>query len=93
MNYPASVAITWQASFERLGPPARELLQRLAWLTPEPVPESLMDVPVPEAEAADADPWAALAELEAYSLVSRASQARRSSATGNSGSRSHRWVA
>ena len=79
MNYHASVAITWQTSFDQLGAPARELLRRLVWLAPEPIPESLMDVPVPgsdaaEAEAeADADALGALAELETYSLVTRAS--------------------
>ena len=45
MEYPTSVAITWQTSFDQLKEPARRLLQRLAWLAPEPVPESLLDVP------------------------------------------------
>ncbi len=36
-HYPASVAVTWQTSIERLTPPARRLLQRLAWLGPEPI--------------------------------------------------------
>ena len=73
MNYHASVAITWQTSFDQLGTPARELLRRLAWLAPEPIPESLMDVPVPGSDAAEAEALGALAELEAYSLVTRAS--------------------
>ncbi|MEQ6342084.1 MAG: DUF4062 domain-containing protein [Gammaproteobacteria bacterium] len=72
MQYPKSVAVTWQTSFERLGEPARRLLQRLAWLAPEPIPESLLDVPVPELDAAAADTFAALAELESYSLITRA---------------------
>jgi tetratricopeptide (TPR) repeat protein len=72
MNYPASVAITWQTSFDRLGESAQGLLHRLAWLAAEPIPESLIDVPVPDTNAVDADPWGALAELESYSLVSRA---------------------
>ena len=72
MQYPKSVAITWQTSFDQLGEPARRLLQRLAWLAPEPIPESLLDVPVPELDAAEADPFGALAELESYSLVTRA---------------------
>ena len=75
MSYPASVAITWQTSFDRLGEPARALLRRLAWLAPEPVPESLIDVSVPGVEEADADPWAALAELAGYSLAARAAEA------------------
>jgi hypothetical protein len=44
MQYPK--AVTWQTSFDQLGGPARRLLQRLAWLAPEPIPESLMEVPV-----------------------------------------------
>lgn len=71
MQYPASVAITWQASFDQLSPGARRLLQRLAWLAPEPIPESLLDVPVPGREEDEGDPWDALAELAGYSLVRR----------------------
>ena len=71
MQYPRSVAVTWQTSFDQLGDPARRLLRRLAWLAPAPIPESLLDVPVP-GEAAGGDVYAALAELESYSLVTRA---------------------
>ncbi|MBL8419186.1 MAG: tetratricopeptide repeat protein [Dechloromonas sp.] len=71
MEYPTSVAITWQSSFDQLKAPARRLLQRLAWLAPEPVPESLLDVPVAGDDPAAADPCGALAELESYSLVTR----------------------
>lgn len=70
MQYPKSVAMTWQTSFDQLDEPARRLLQRLAWLSPEPIPESLLDVPMGEEESG-ADPWIALAELESYSLVKR----------------------
>jgi len=82
MQYPKSLAVTWQTSFDQLSDPARSLLDRLAWLAPEPIPESLLDVPVPAAGAAPAtqppgseiapDPGAALAELATYSLVNRA---------------------
>ncbi|MBK8338332.1 MAG: tetratricopeptide repeat protein [Sterolibacteriaceae bacterium] len=72
MQYPKSVAITWQTSFDQLGATARRLLERLAWLAPDAIPESLLDVAVPGAAAADADPFAALAELESYSLLKRA---------------------
>ena len=71
MQYPNSVAVTWQTTFDQLGEPARQLLQRLAWLSPAPIPETLLDVPVPDGEN-EADPFTALAELEAYSLVTRA---------------------
>jgi len=67
MQYHASVAITWQTSFDQLTPPARRLLQRLAWLAPDPIPTTLLDVPIP---GEDADLRAALAELEALSLAS-----------------------
>ena len=72
MQYPKAVAITWRSSFDQLRGPARRLLQRLAWLAPEPIPESLMEVPVPALDAAETDPFGALAELESYSLVARA---------------------
>ena len=72
MQYPTSVAITWQTSFDQLGEPARSLLQRLAWWGPEPIPESIMEVAVPGLDAGAADPFDALAELEGYSLVTRA---------------------
>ena len=71
MNYPKSVFVTWQTSFDQLSEPARQLLQRLAWLSPAPVPEALLDVPVPDV-AGEGDPFADLADLEAYSLVTRA---------------------
>ena len=74
MQYPKSVAVTWQTSFDELGEPARRLLRRLAWLAAAPIPESLLEVAVPGAAAED-DAYAALAELESYSLVTRAEAA------------------
>ena len=47
MRYPKSVAVTWQTSFNQLSDPARRLLHRLAWLAPDPIPKSLLDVPQP----------------------------------------------
>lgn len=72
MHYPTSVATTWQTSFAQLQQPARALLERLAWLAPDPIPESLLEVPVPGLPADEDDPAEALAELEAFSLVTRA---------------------
>ena len=69
-GYHHAVAETWQASVDQLTPAARDLLQRLAFLAPEPVPESLLDVPVPGATTAD-DPHAALDDLTKYSLATR----------------------
>jgi tetratricopeptide (TPR) repeat protein len=70
MQYPKSVAVTWQTSFDQLDASARQLLQRLAWLSPAPIPESLLEVPIADGEN-ETDPFAALAELESYSLVTR----------------------
>jgi len=74
MQYPKSVAVTWQTSFDQLGEPARRLLQRLAWLEEAPIPESLLNVAVPET-AVEHEAHAALAQLESYSLVTRADAA------------------
>lgn len=74
-HYPASVATTWQTSFDRLSEPARRLLERLAWLAPEPIPERLLDVPRPDLSEPEPDPHESLVELETYSLVSRAKEA------------------
>src|SRR3954447_12507176 len=69
-HYPASVAATWQTSVGRLSAPARRLLERLAWLGPEPIPEWLLDVTVPDSPE-EPDRRDALVELETYSLVTR----------------------
>ena len=53
----------------QLTEPARHLLERLAWLASEPVPEFLFDIPVPETESGDLRE--ALADLAAYSLATR----------------------
>jgi tetratricopeptide (TPR) repeat protein len=69
MQYPRSVAVTWQTSVNQLTDPAHRLLQRLAWLAPDPIPESLLETPIPGAEPSD--PQEALAELDTYSLATR----------------------
>lgn len=77
MQYPHSVAATWQTSLDQLGASARCLLQRLAWLATQPIPESLLATPVPGDTPDDADAFDDLAELESFSLVSRAPDAPR----------------
>jgi tetratricopeptide (TPR) repeat protein len=67
-GYPRAVAVTWQASVEQLTGPGRHLLERLAWLAPDPVPEFLLDVPI---TGVAADQREALLDLAAYSLVTR----------------------
>ena len=66
-----TLATTWATSVARLSPGSRRLLDRLAFLAPDPVPDTLLDVAVPgEAEGYDA--YAARAGLFAYSLATRA---------------------
>ena len=70
-DHDTGLAATWATSVDRLTPDARRLLERLAFLAPEPIPDSLLDVAAPGGpEAFDAR--AARANLFAYSLVSRA---------------------
>jgi tetratricopeptide (TPR) repeat protein len=64
-----TLATTWATSVARLSPESRRLLDRLAFLAPDPVPDSLLEVAVP-AEASDTDAYEARAGLYAYSLVS-----------------------
>jgi tetratricopeptide (TPR) repeat protein len=64
------LAATWATSVAQLTDESRPLLDRLAFLAPEPVPDSLLDVAVP-GEAAGADAYEARAGLYAYSLITR----------------------
>lgn len=74
MQYPKSMGITWPTSLEQLGEPARLLLRSLAWLAPASIPESLLEVAV-QGAAAGEDAYAALAELDSHSLVTRSAVA------------------
>jgi tetratricopeptide (TPR) repeat protein len=74
MQYPQSVATTWLTSFQQLSAAAQTLLRRLAWLSPEPIPEFLLEVAVPAGDGDTSEPieaMDALVELDRYSLVSR----------------------
>ena len=66
-GYPRAVAVTWQTSVAQLTDIGRQLLERLAWLAPEKVPEALIDVPIPQAEGDNLRE--AFDDLAAYSLV------------------------
>jgi hypothetical protein len=68
-GYHHAVAETWQTSVHQPTPTGRELLQRLAFLAPEPVPEWLLAAPVSGAPAADA-PHAALDDLARPAILS-----------------------
>ena len=64
-----TLATTWATSVARLSPGSRRLLDRLAFLAPDPVPDTLLDVAVP-GEASETDAYEARAGLYAYSLIS-----------------------
>jgi tetratricopeptide (TPR) repeat protein len=68
-GYERRIATTWQTSVAQLTKPGRRLLERLAWLAPEKVPEFLLDVPVRGAEAKNVRD--ALDDLATYSLATR----------------------
>ena len=70
-SYDKSLATTWKTSVDRLSPECRRLLDRLAMMAPDPIPDSLIDVVVP-GETADYDAHRARAGLYAYSLIARA---------------------
>ncbi len=65
-----TLATVWTTSVARLTPESRRLLDRLAYLAPDPIPNSLLDVAVP-GEAASAGATSARAGLYAYSLITR----------------------
>jgi len=64
------LAATWATSVAQLTEASRRLLDRLAFLAPEPVPDSLLDVAIPE-EGPDTDAYEARTGLYAYSLITR----------------------
>jgi hypothetical protein len=68
-QYERSTAATLALSVAELTEQGRTLLELLSFLATAPVPESLLDVPV--ADGAEADWTEALANLAAYSLVTR----------------------
>ena len=65
MNYPSSVAVTWQATIEELSQPERKSLNILAWLAPEPLPLSLLEGNIVDG----VDACDALAGLASWSLA------------------------
>ncbi len=69
-NHDVGLAATWATSVARLSPDSRRLLDRLAFLAPDPTPDSLIDVAVP-GEGADYNAQGARAGLYAYSLITR----------------------
>jgi Domain of unknown function (DUF4062) len=68
-DYDRAVATTWQTSVDQLTDAGRDLLERLAFFAPDPVPMFLLDVAVPDLE--DEDQEGALADLTDVSLATR----------------------
>jgi tetratricopeptide (TPR) repeat protein len=67
MQYPESVAITWETSFVQLAEAEQRLLQVLAWLAPDPIP--LFFFESPPLRPAIPEPREALAGLAKLSLA------------------------
>jgi len=91
MTYPLSIAVTWDTSFEQLDWAARDLLNLLSWLAPEPIPHALTACAKlakqnagRDALAQDGDVEEALAELASFSMLRWD--------TGNQAFRIHRLV-
>ncbi len=83
MQYPASLAVTWQGSFHQLAPTSQAILRLIAHLAPDPMPIEMFEVSssivreaaqlcVEPGEEVQARPIREdLAELAALSLISR----------------------
>jgi tetratricopeptide (TPR) repeat protein len=67
-TYPRSVLAATRLSIDQLSPDARILLEGMAFLAPDPIPESLLEV---QSGWASLDVGAALLELDACKLVRR----------------------
>jgi len=68
-GYPLSLAQTWITSMDQLTPAGRALLERLSFFANDPVPEFLLDVPLPGVETAEGlEP---LLNLQRFSLITR----------------------
>ena len=70
-DHDTGLAATWATSVARLTANGRRLLERLAFLAPESVPDSLLDVAV-DTDPADFDAKTGRGNLFAYSLIARA---------------------
>ena len=84
MEYPFSVATTWQTTFRQLRPKAASILRLAAFLAPDPIPESMFEKSTALVEEATKafrketrqPPTAesvreALAKLASYSMITR----------------------
>ncbi|HEX4496629.1 MAG TPA: tetratricopeptide repeat protein [Thermoanaerobaculia bacterium] len=84
MEYPSSVAVTWQKTFQQLSPTAAAILRLTAFLAPDPIPSEMFEegeVIVEEAvrllheetgrEAVNSSMTEGIAELASFSMVTR----------------------
>jgi len=74
-QYDRNLATTWLTSYLQVSEAARTLLRRLAWFSPEPIPETLLEVAVPGDPEAAGDGWEAISQLEGFSLLNRSAEA------------------
>jgi tetratricopeptide (TPR) repeat protein len=74
-GYHHAVAATWQTSVDQLTDAGKHLIERLAFLAPDPLPMFLLDVAVPDAQAEDL--YDALADITSVSLVTRDAEGER----------------
>ena len=74
-QYDRNLATTWLTSYQQASEADRTLLRRLAWLSPEPIAESLLEVDVPGDPEAAGDGWEAISQLESFSLLNRSAEA------------------
>jgi len=83
IDYPQELLVTWTLSVDQLDDQARELLDVLSWLSPEPIPDSFF-------EAAPDD--GRLEMREAMAMLCKYSLANRVQEAGQSGFQLHRLV-
>ncbi|MFN6303662.1 MAG: tetratricopeptide repeat protein [Planctomycetota bacterium] len=69
MKYPASVATTWQTSFDRLTQDGRGLMNVLCWLAPDPIPRTMIDKLSSTEDEQPIDVETGVADLAEYSLL------------------------
>jgi tetratricopeptide (TPR) repeat protein len=69
MQYPASIATTWQTSFELVGENGRGLLNVICWLSPDPIPLTIIEKLSADGDEVPIDVETGLADLADYSLI------------------------
>ncbi|MFY7878173.1 MAG: tetratricopeptide repeat protein, partial [Pirellula sp.] len=69
MKYPASVATTWQTSFDQLSNDGRGLLNVLCWLAPDPIPLTMIQRLTAVGDESPIDIESGIADLAEYSLL------------------------